>query len=213
MRRSVIAAAASAALLPWLSACGGTESDTASGAGPALVLPSAVATPAAVADPYAWTDVPYGDYLKAAEQLGIRRDLLRPPTGFSAGLAELCRTAPAQLVEIRKAHLANLDNADTFSAAQFMQDEVALRIGLACPQRMVDWTAAGTGEDGATGGSESDGSEAAVTDEDLARATAQEQAEKPSVDPADYDDSADDADRTVDSVGAPTEVETADPSE
>lgn len=188
MRRSVIATAASAALLAGLGACsGGSESDVPSAA--VAVVPVIAATPGAAADPYAWTDVLYEDYLEAADQLGIRPDLRRPLAGFSSGLNELCHQTPEQLAEMRKAQQANLNEADTFSAAQYMSDEVALRIGMACPQRMSDWTSTNSSsEDTATGGSEADGSEASVTDEDLARATAEEESASvaPDGDPAGY---------------------------
>lgn len=212
MRRFVIVGAASAALLAGLGACSdGNESDGASAAVP--VAPVVVVTPtAASADPYAWTDIRYEDYLKAAEQLGIRPDMLRPLAGFSSGLSELCHTAPAQFGEMRQAQLTNTANTETYSAAQYMHDEVALRIGLACPQRMADWTATNTGEDTATGGSESDGSEAAVTDEDLARAAAEEKSEAPDWDTAGYNSGGSAQDTTVDSIAAPTEAGTATPA-
>ncbi len=198
MRRSVIAAAASAALLACLGACsGGSEPDASSVLAPVTPIVASTPTPA---DPYAWTGVPYGDYLDAAEQLGIRPDLLRPLSGFSSGLNALCHTPPDQMVELRKAQLANTEDAAAYSVAQYMHDEVALRIGMACPQRMPDWsTAAGTGAVG-TGGGEDD---PAVTDEDLARATAEEEAgaTAPAFDPTGYGPDGSTDDTTAGSTG------------
>lgn len=168
MRRSFHAAAASAALLACLSACA-SDSDPASADAPVDTLVTTESTPAS-SDPYAWRAVAYEDYLEAAHQLNIRPDLLRPRAGFDDGLDELCRSTPEQLSQVRQTQQANLDEGATYTAAQYMSDEVSLRIDLACPQRMGDWTSAAT-----EAGQEAP-DDSAVSDEDLARATAEEQA-------------------------------------
>lgn len=167
MRRFRLAAA-SVAVLACLGACSDGDSD---GDAVAAVVPTESASPTSL-DPYAWANVPYKDYLDAAEQIGLRPDVLVPEFGFDTGLDKLCHTTPADFATMRKTQMANTRDTDTYTTAHYLGDEVALRLGLACPQRMGDWTATDDGhaEDGDT----SDDDVSAVTDEDLKRAEAEE---------------------------------------
>lgn len=190
-------AAASAVLLVCLGACGNdsdADIDTASGDA-VMVEPTASASPTAL-DPYAWTDVPYADYLEAADQIGLRPDVLVAEAGFSSGLSVLCRTSAEELATMRSSYVEDVTDSGTYSTAKYLADEVGLRLGLACPQRMTDWTAASVGQDDTDIDSSDEGS--SVTDDDLDRATAEEAAKSSAPSgPADADD-ADDADEADD---------------
>jgi hypothetical protein len=168
MRRFKIAAA-SVGVLACLGAC----SDGAGGesAVAAAAAPTESATPTAL-DPYAWTVVPYKEYLDAAQQIGLRPDVLVPESGFAAGLDTLCHTSPEDFAAMRKTQMANTRGTDTYTAAEYLGDEVGLRIGLACPQRMSDWTA--TDDERGDDGDASDDDVSEVTEEELARAQAEE---------------------------------------
>ncbi len=139
MRRTMLVAA-SFATVACLGACGG-GSDSASG--DAVVVQPTPSAPPISLDPFAWTDVAYQDYLDAADQLGLRPDVLVSEAGFSSGLNTLCRTTPDAMVTMRTSHGSYTEDAETYSTAKYLAEEVGLRIGLACPQRMTDWTAAG----------------------------------------------------------------------
>lgn len=166
MRRFELAAA-SVAVLACLGAC---SDGAGGGSAVAEAAPTESATPTAV-DPYAWAVVPYKEYLDAAQQIGLRPDVLVPESGFAAGLDTLCHTSPEDFAAMRKTQMANTRDTDTYTAAEYLGDEVGLRIGLACPQRMSDWTATDD-ERSDDGDSSDDVSE--VTGEDLARAQAEE---------------------------------------
>jgi len=169
MRRFVLAAASVAAL-----ACLGACSDGDGVADATAAEPTASADPTPL-DPYAWTEVPYQEYLDAADQIGLRPDVLVPEAGFSSGLNELCHTSPADFVTMRKSQMANTKETETYTAAKYLGDEVGLRIGLACPQRMGDWAA--TDDDHVDDdGNSADDDVSEVTDADLARAEAEEAA-------------------------------------
>ena len=176
MRRTVLAVA-SVAALACLGACG-NDSDSASDEA-VVVAPTPSPVPASL-DPFAWSDVAYQDYLDAADQLGLRPDVLVPEAAFSSGLNTLCRTSAEDMVTMRSQHQSYTENAATYSTAKYLAEEVGLRIGLACPQRMTDWTAAGydSGDDIGSRHRDDSGDDgvSAVTDEDLARATAEEAA-------------------------------------
>lgn len=204
--RHALLATASAVLLACLGACG-NDSDAASDDA-VVVEPAASASPTA-ADPYAWTDVAYADYLEAADQIGLRPDVLVPEAGFSSGLSVLCRTSAEELATMRSSYVEDVTDSGTYSTAKYLADEVGLRLGLACPQRMTDWTAAGLEQDDADTDTDADtdASEegSSVTDDDLDRATAEEVAEssEPTTSPTptgsddDYDhDGSDDPDAT-----------------
>ena len=173
--RHVMLATASAVLLACLGACG-NDSDAASDDA-VVVEPAASASPTA-ADPYAWTDVAYADYLEAADQIGLRPDVLVPEAGFSSGLSVLCRTSAEELATMRSSYVEDVTDSGTYSTAKYLADEVGLRLGLACPQRMTDWTAASVEQDDTDSDTDTDESEgSSVTDDDLDRATAEEVAE------------------------------------
>lgn len=169
----IMLAAASFAALACLGACG-NDSDAASDE--AVVVTSTPTPEPTPVDPFAWNDVPYQEYLDAAEELGLRPDVLLPEAGFSSGLSTLCRTTAEDMVAMRSSHQSYTEDAATYSTAKYLADEVGLRIGLACPQRMTDWTAAGYDERDQHEGDEDDDGVSAVTDEDLARAAAEEAA-------------------------------------
>lgn len=171
MRRTMLAAA-SAVLLACLGACangsdGGSDEAVA-------VQPAESATPTAL-DPFAWTDVSYYDYLEAAEQIGLRPDVLVPEAGFSSGLNTLCHTSAEEMAVMRSAHVEDVADSGTYSTAKYLGDEIGLRLGMACPQRMTDWTAAGLEQDGTDPDEPEE--QSTVTDDDLDRATAEEVAE------------------------------------
>lgn len=170
MRHATLAAA-SAVLLACLGACS-NDSDAASAEAVVVQPTESTATPL---DPYAWSDVSYAEYLEAAQQIGLRPDVLVPEAGFSSGLNTLCRSSAEELATMRDSHVEDVTDSGTYSTAKYLADEVGLRLGLACPQRMTDWTAASieqedTDEDQAEEGS-------SVTDDDLDRATAEEEAQ------------------------------------
>lgn len=173
MRRIVLAAASVAAL-----ACLGACSNDSDAASDAVVVATPTPTPEATpTDPFAWSDVEYQDYLDAAQELGLRPDVLVPEAGFTSGLSALCRTPAVEMVTMRSEHRSYTEDAATYSTAKYLADEIGLRIGLACPQRMTDWTAAeDDSRDERDGGDDRDDGVSAVTDEDLAKAAAEEAA-------------------------------------
>jgi hypothetical protein len=181
MRRFMLVAASAAAL-----ACLGACSDGSDVAQDVTTQPTVSAEPTPL-DPFAWTDVPYKEYLDAAQEIGVRPDVLVSESGFSAGLDALCHTSSADLAAMRKAQLSKTRNTETYSDADYLGDEVGLRIGLACPQRMSDWTATSDDQMDADGNT-SDDQVSAVTDEDLARAQAEETGatSEPDYDHGDY---------------------------
>jgi hypothetical protein len=172
MRRTMLTAA-SVAALACLGGC--SSGDDAKQAAPTEQV-TASAEPSTL-DPNAWVDVPYKDYLAAADQIGLRPDVLQPESGFSSGLNTLCHTSAADLATMRKTQLANRDGTDTYTTAKYLGDEVGLRIGMSCPQRMGDWAATEADDDGASAGPTDDISE--VSEADLARAAAQEASSDP----------------------------------
>lgn len=168
MRRTMLAAA-SAVLLACLGACANDsdgESDETVAMQPA---DSPTATPA---DPFAWTDVSYSDYLEAADQIGLRPDVLVPEAGFSSGLNTLCHTSAEEMAVMRNSHVGDVADSGTYSTAKYLGDEVGLRLGMACPQRMTDWTAADLEQDGTDPDEPEE--QSTVSDDDLDRATAEE---------------------------------------
>lgn len=172
MPRTMLAAA-SAVLLACLGACASDSDATSDEAVEARPTEAGTPTPA---DPFAWADVSYDDYLEAAEQIGLRPDVLVPEAGFSSSLNALCRTSAEEMVVMRSSHVEDVADSGTYSTAKYLADEVGLRLGMACPQRMTDWTAAGLEQDG-TDPDELE-QESSVSDDDLDRATAEEVAEQ-----------------------------------
>lgn len=169
--RRIVLAATSVAALACLSGC----NSRGEAAQAAPVAPPTVTGAPTPTDPYAWVDVPYKDYLDAADQIGLRPDVLVPEAGFSSSLNTLCHTSPADLATLRKTQLANRDGTDTYTTAKYLGDEVGLRLGLACPQRMADWAATDDEGDGSVNpspGPTDDVSE--VSGAELARAEAEE---------------------------------------
>lgn len=137
MRHRHSVAAAVAAALGVLSACSG-GSDAAPSQ--AAVAPVAADTTQVLENPFAWSQVPYGEYLDAAEQLAIRPDVLISSESFLASLDELCTTPAAGYQDLRRLQLASSDtDTNDQATAQYLRDETSLRITLACPQRMADW--------------------------------------------------------------------------
>ncbi|GAA0635973.1 hypothetical protein GCM10009547_45220 [Sporichthya brevicatena] len=164
--RSSWLAAASVALLACLGACSSDGDSTSVEAASVAATPTPEPTPV---DPFAWTDVEYEDYLEAAKELGLRPDVLVPQAGFSSGLGALCRSSAEELAAMRSAHAEYTQDTDRYATAKYLSDEIGLRLGLACPQRMGDWTEASMERD-----SETDAENSTVTDEDLARAAEEE---------------------------------------
>lgn len=188
--RHVMLAAASAVLLACLSACA-DDSDVAS-ENEVVVQPAESTSPTPF-DPFAWSDVPYADYVEAADQIGLRPDVLVPEAGFSSGLNTLCHTSAEDMAVMRSSHVEDVSDSGTYSTAKYLADEVGLRLGLACPQRMTDWTAAGVQQDDTD--SDQTEEDSSVTGDDLDRATEEEVAEssEPSTAPdvAEQDDAGD----------------------
>jgi hypothetical protein len=185
MRRTMFAAA-SAVLLACLGACandsdGGSDETVA-------VQPAASATPTSL-DPFAWTDVSYAEYLEAAEQIGLRPDVLVAEAGFSSGLNTLCHTSAEEMAVMRSSHVEDVADSGTYSTAKYLGDEIGLRLGMACPQRMTDWTAAGLEQDGTDPDEPEE--QSTVTDDDLDRATAEEVAEDGTASEVGYDSDTD----------------------
>ena len=205
MRRTMLATA-SVVLLACLGACTDDRSDGASDDA-VVVQPTPSPEPTAL-DPFAWKDVSYEEYLAAADELGLRPEVLLPMAGFSSGLKALCTSSAEELAAMRTAQMDHTRETETYSAAKYLGDEVALRLGLACPQRMTDWNAAGVDRDEH---SDSDDGVSAVSDAELAEAIAEEASSDPDYDSGDYDsddsssshhsdsDSASDSDSDVES--------------
>lgn len=171
MRRTMLATA-SAVLLACLGACTDDRSDAASD--DVAVVPAVTPEPTPL-DPFGWADVDYEDYLAAADELGLRPEVLLPMAGFSSSLNLLCHSSAEDLARMRTAQMDHTKETETYSNAKYLGDEVALRLGLACPQRMADWNAAGIDRDNSSSGEDdADDGVSAVTDADLAEAVAEE---------------------------------------
>ncbi len=187
MRRTMLATT-SVVLLACLGACSDDRDDGASDEA-VVVQPSAAAEPVSL-DPFAWNDVSYEDYLAAADELGLRRDVLLPMAGFSSGLNALCHSSARELADMRAAQMEHTKDTETYATAKYLGEEVALRLGLACPQRMTDWNAADVERhDSDSSESDADDGVSAVSDAELAEAIAEEASNDP-----DYSGSDDDSD-------------------
>lgn len=137
------------------TACG-TAKDTAAGAPAAPQV--AVRQPAA-GDPYAWSDVDYQDYRAAALAVPISSDLLVAPAALTQSLDTLCHTDPAGFAQLVADHKARAQTDDSDLDSHLGQ-EVSLRLGMACPQRMGDWlTAERDGEPAAESAATAEGDE------------------------------------------------------
>jgi hypothetical protein len=203
MRRTMLATT-SVVLLACLGACSDDRDDGASDEA-VVVQPSAAAEPVSL-DPFAWNDVSYEDYLAAADELGLRRDVLLPMAGFSSGLNALCHSSAKELAAMRAAQMEHTKDTETYSTAKYLGEEVALRLGLACPQRMTDWNAADVERhDSDSSDSDADDGVSAVSDAELAEAIAEEASSDPDYSGSDYDsDSSHDSDHDS-SYGSDTE--------
>ncbi|MGQ0464504.1 MAG: hypothetical protein ACT4QG_04195 [Sporichthyaceae bacterium] len=128
-----------AAVLLATTACGTAQDSAGDAPAPSQ---AAVQEPAAV-DPYAWTDVDYQDYRAAALAVPISTDLLVAPAALTQSLDTLCHTDPAGFAQLLTEHQARAqaDSSDT-EVAKHLGEEVGLRLGMACPQRMGDWLTA-----------------------------------------------------------------------
>jgi|GEM_PF-4197086 len=140
MLREFAIAGAGTALVVGLSGCGG---NALTGRPAAAAVAPASAAPAASTDPYAPKLVAYHEYRDAAMQMSIRANLLSPMASFRAGLDKLCHTPPDGFAQLRRSQrLLSRADPDPTSALQSRTDETALRVDMACPQRMADWTTA-----------------------------------------------------------------------
>lgn len=151
------------AVLLAMSGCGGDD---------ARVIAAVQAepeSPAAPADPYAWTDVAYADYRAAALQVPIRPEFLVTPGALTQSLDTVCTTDLAGYTELLSAHRHRArDASEAAQRRRYLAEEVSLRLGMACPQRMADWaTARAAAQGGDTlheaGGLDSDGRTEAST--------------------------------------------------
>ncbi|MGQ0623755.1 MAG: hypothetical protein ACT4PP_03750 [Sporichthyaceae bacterium] len=128
-----------AAALLGISACGG-GSDAAPPQ--AAIAPVVAETTQVLTNAFAWTEVPYAEYLDTAQQLSIRPDVLVHSERWTASLEEICTAPASSYQELRTSQLASNDtDTGDQSTAQYLRDETSLRITLACPQRMADWIA------------------------------------------------------------------------
>ncbi|MBA3744135.1 hypothetical protein [Sporichthya sp.] len=201
MRRTMLTAVA-VVLLACLGACTDDRSDAASDEA-LVVLPTVTPEPTPL-DPFAWSDVDYEDYLAAADELGLRPEVLLPLAGFSSALNALCHTSAEDLAKMRTAQMDHTKETESYSNAKYLGDEVALRLGLACPQRMTDWNAAGSDRDD-SGDSDADDGVSAVTDAELAEAVAEEAEASSAPAPAD-DNNTDRTDGEAAGEGSSTSV-------
>jgi len=119
------------------SACGGAINSVADVPAPQV----AVQEPTA-GDPYAWTDVNYQDYRSAALAVPISPDLLIAPAALTQSLDTLCHTDPAGFAQLLADHRARARTDEGDDVDQHLGEEVSLRLGMACPQRMGDWLGA-----------------------------------------------------------------------
>lgn len=130
------------AMLFGLAACAGSE-DAAAPAPP----PAAAVAEQTSADPFAWKDVRYQDYRAAALQVPISPELLVAPAALTQSLDSLCHTDSAGFVQLIVDHESKAQAASQNDLDKHLAEEVSLRLGLACPQRMGDWMAARQGVD------------------------------------------------------------------
>jgi hypothetical protein len=123
------------AVLFGVSACGAAEEAAAPPAPQVQVQPSPT-------DPFAWKDVRYQEYRTAALQVPISTELLVQPAELTASLETLCRTDAAGFAALLAAHETRAKEAGDNDLEKHLGDEVALRLGMACDQRMGDWLTA-----------------------------------------------------------------------
>lgn len=129
------------AALLGVAGCGASKNET-------MVAPAPeVAAPETPTDPYAWTDVDYQEYRSAALQVPLSPELLIGPTDLTASLDALCHTDPAGFAALLAEHRTKAGERPNSDLAKHLGEEVSLRLGMACPQRMGDWmTARGDAE-------------------------------------------------------------------
>lgn len=120
------------------TACG-TAKDSA---GDAPAAPQVAVQEPAAGDPYAWTDVDYQDYRAAALAVPISPDLLVAPAGLTQSLDTLCHTDPAGFAQLVADHRTRAQTDSDSEVDKHLGEEVSLRLGMACPQRMGDWLTA-----------------------------------------------------------------------
>ncbi|MGQ0846156.1 MAG: hypothetical protein ACT4QF_18700 [Sporichthyaceae bacterium] len=127
--------AAALAVLCGVSACGAAK-DAAAPPAPEVAV---VQTPI---DPFAWKDVRYQEYRTAALQVPISAELLVQPAALTASLETLCRTDAAGFAALIAEHETRAKEAGDNDLETHLDQEVALRLGMACAQRMGDWLTA-----------------------------------------------------------------------
>lgn len=129
------------AALLGVAGCGASKNET-------MVAPAPeVAASETPTDPYAWTDVDYQEYRSAALQVPLSPELLIAPADLTASLDALCHTDPAGFATLLAEHQSKGNERPNSDLAKHLSEEVSLRLGMACPQRMGDWmTARGDAE-------------------------------------------------------------------
>lgn len=141
MLESTRSTIAGLAVLLGLAACGGSKDAAVPAPPPAPVAEQATA------DPFAWKDVRYQDYRAAALQVPLGAELLIAPDALTQSLDTLCHTDSAGFVQLLLDHESKAREASQNDLDKHLAEEVSLRLGLSCPQRMGDWMAARQGAD------------------------------------------------------------------
>jgi hypothetical protein len=131
--------------------------------------------------------------------------VLLPQAGFSSGLNALCHSSAKELAAMRAAQMEHTKDTETYNNAKYLGDEVALRLGLACPQRMTDWNAAGEEQSDAD---DADDGVSAVSDAELAKAIAEEASSDPNYGDDESEDSDSDLSSSHESDDSDDEVST-----
>lgn len=124
------------ATLLGVAGCGAAKDEVA-----AVPTPEATVTETPV-DPYAWTDVGYQEYRAAALQVPLSPELLLNPGDLTASLEPLCRTDGAGFAQMLAEHRQRAAARPNSDLAKHLAEEVSLRLGMACPQRMGEWMSA-----------------------------------------------------------------------
>lgn len=149
-------------VLATLSGCSGDAPEVRAASGPAPSAPASVPS----ADPTTPAEVPYAAYREAAVLMSIRPDLITPETAFEDSLHSLCARDADGFADLRREHRASAGSAaDGSSAYRYLGDEAALRVDLACPQRMSDWLAAREDVEGAYASGDGDGGSTLTAEE------------------------------------------------
>lgn len=124
------------ATLIGVAGCGASKNEVVAPPAPEV---TAVETPT---DPFAWSEIDYQEYRSAALQVPLSPELLLGPQELKASLDPLCHTDGAGFAQMLADHRERAQRKPNSDLAKHLAEEVSLRLGMACPQRMGDWMTA-----------------------------------------------------------------------